>query len=406
MKSVVKPTEIRRKHAAGAFSGTNLELAGGHNQRVTLQAIRVNSPITRVDLAEMTGLTPPAIANITKKLLAADLIVEAGRVRGGRGQPAKMLKINPDGCFSIGVNIDYDHITIVALDLLGQVRARAARDVDYALPDAVAKFFRRETNAFFNKRGIPRDKVIGIGVAMPSDMGQVALSRIPPSFAVWSDFAIEPLFSDILPLPVYIENDATAAAIGEMQFGHGLRYPTFLYILVTWGLGGGLVLDGVYFRGATGRSGEIAFLPLHGRGAEARALGDVVSLSALYRHLSAKGFAVSTPKEVEQQGTEITPVLRDWTKRAATSLLDPIIDVICLINPDAILIGGRLPSHLSDEIAVQLNRSIGELEAELPSTCIVERAAIADDAPAVGAAILPFSDKLFPTRAALLQSTA
>ena len=119
-----KDVTKRKRMVAGAFSGTNLALAGGHNQRATLQAIRVKSPITRLELAEMTGLTAPAIANITKKLLADGLIAEVGRVRGGRGQPAKMLAINPDGCYSIGVNIDRDHITIVMLDLLGRVRAR------------------------------------------------------------------------------------------------------------------------------------------------------------------------------------------------------------------------------------------------------------------------------------------
>src|ERR671931_1063522 len=91
------------------FSGTNLERAGDHNQRVTLHAIRVNGPITRTDLADITGLTPPAIANITRRLLNDQLIMVAGRRRGGRGQPATKLVINPDSRFSIGINIDRDH---------------------------------------------------------------------------------------------------------------------------------------------------------------------------------------------------------------------------------------------------------------------------------------------------------
>ena len=77
------------------LSGTNLERAGDHNQRVTLHAIRVNGPITRAELAAITGLTAPAIANITKRLLIDNLIQEAGRRRGGRGQPATKLVINP-----------------------------------------------------------------------------------------------------------------------------------------------------------------------------------------------------------------------------------------------------------------------------------------------------------------------
>ena len=87
------------------LSGTNLVRAGDHNQRVTLHAIRVNGPITRTDLADITGLTAPAIANITKRLLHDGLIMEAGHRRGGRGQPATKLVINPDGCFSVGINM-------------------------------------------------------------------------------------------------------------------------------------------------------------------------------------------------------------------------------------------------------------------------------------------------------------
>ena len=106
------------------LSGTNLERAGDHNQRVTLHAIRVNGPITRAELAAITGLTAPAIANITKRLLVDNLIQEAGRRRGGRGQPATKLVINPDSWFSLGLNVDRDHITLVVLDFEGRVRAR------------------------------------------------------------------------------------------------------------------------------------------------------------------------------------------------------------------------------------------------------------------------------------------
>jgi hypothetical protein len=68
------------------LSGTNLERAGDHNQRVTLHAIRVGGPVTRSDLALTTGLTAAAIAIITNRLLRQRLILQAGRIRGARDQ--------------------------------------------------------------------------------------------------------------------------------------------------------------------------------------------------------------------------------------------------------------------------------------------------------------------------------
>src|SRR5450631_3634805 len=95
-----KPRPDDRAEAAQSagpqLSGTNLERAGDHNQRVTLHAVRVNGPVTRTELALKTGLTPAAIANITNRLLNDRLILRAGRLRGARGQPATKLIINPD----------------------------------------------------------------------------------------------------------------------------------------------------------------------------------------------------------------------------------------------------------------------------------------------------------------------
>src|SRR5258708_24744360 len=82
------------------LSGSNLKHAGDHNQRVTLHAIRVNGPVTRAALAEHTGLTSAAIANITSRLLKVRLIQSPGRMIGARGQPATRLVVNPDSCFS------------------------------------------------------------------------------------------------------------------------------------------------------------------------------------------------------------------------------------------------------------------------------------------------------------------
>src|ERR1700760_3483886 len=131
------------REAGMTFSGTNLERAGDHNQRVTLHAIRVNGPITRAGLGEITGLTPPAIANITRRLMQDNLVKEAGRVRGARGQPPIKLVINPDSWFSVGVNIDRDHITLVVLDFQGTVRSRISREIRFALPEVVQSFFQR-----------------------------------------------------------------------------------------------------------------------------------------------------------------------------------------------------------------------------------------------------------------------
>jgi len=394
----------RRRSLVASLSGTNLERAGEHNQRVTLQAIRVNASITRAELAELTGLTAPAIANITKRLLDEGLILEAGRIYGARGQPAMRLAINPDGCFSIGVNIDRDHITFVVLDLLGQVRARAVREVDFALPTAVAQFFRKQVDEALKGKSIPKARVIGIGVALPDDLGRVNLPHRPPTYEVWNSVDVRKLFSDVLALPVYVENDAAAAAMGEMQFGHGLRSPTFFYVLISAALGGGLVVEGNYFRGANGRSGELGFLPIRGGDSAVHSLQEAVSLSALYEKLHTAGHKVSTPQHLSTLDPQGREVIAAWVESSAQLLAEPLIAVNCLVNPEAIFLGGRLPADIVDKLAERINRLLAQQGADVPSIAPVKLAAMAADAPAVGAAILPINNQLLPSRAALMKS--
>lgn len=385
------------------MAGTNLERAGDYNQRVTLQAIRVNGPITRVDLARLTGLTTPAIANITNRLLSENLIVEVGRLHGRRGQPAMRLAINPDGCFSIGINIDRDHVTVVALDFTGSVRARATQEIDFALPDQVISFARKAIDSMLKNKQLPRERIIGIGVALPDDLGRVNLPHRPSTYSVWTTVDVPRMFADVLPLPVFVENDATAAAIGELQFGHGLRSPSFFYILISAALGGALVIEGNVFRGADGRSGEIGFLPLRSRRTEARSLQEAVSLSALYELLASAGHKVSRPDELESLKEPGQEIISHWIDASADFMTDPLIAVSCLVNPKAIFIGGRLPTGLVDRLAERLNQRLHKRAGDVPAIAPVLRAAMAADAPAIGAAILPLNERLLPSRSALMK---
>jgi predicted NBD/HSP70 family sugar kinase len=387
------------------LAGSNLTRAGDHNQRVTLHAVRVAGPVTRVELAARTGLTPPAIANITNRLLKDRLILRAGRIKGARGQPATKFVINPDSCFSIGLNVDRDHITMVVLDFIGQVRARASREVRFAKPSMVKSFFQRSVATLLAKAGIERERLVGVGVAFPDDIARAHLPEQPADYAAWATVRIDDLLRDVLGIPIYIENDAAAAAIGEMQFGLGQRFRSFFYVLITAALGGGMVVEGNYFRGANGRSGEIGLLRMGQHGQAGPQLQSIVSLSGLYGRLEAAGFDVAAPSRLARLGAAAQTVVDAWIEECTGALAAAFISINCLIDPEAILIGGRLPTDLIDRLAASLNARMASFAELIPAVAPVARAHTSDDAPAVGAAILPLSNQLLPTRSALLKPT-
>ena len=398
-----------RVHALGeSLSGTNLERAGDHNQRVTLQAVRAaGAPITRADIADLTGLTAPAIANITKRLLNDGMIMKAGRQLGGRGQPATKLVVNPDGAFSIGLNIDRDHIAIVALDFVGNVRARACREVHFAMPQDVIAFFKTEVDKIIKNQAINIDRLIGIGIGIPDDLGRVPVSNRPDAYQIWSEVDVASLFADILPdtVAVHVENDAAAASIGEMQFGHGLQHRSFIYTIISAGLGGGLVIDGHYYRGADGRSGEIGFLPVRDESGNTRSLEDMVSLYSLYDYLRKAGFQVSTPDELENLPQLGLARVEAWLDRAADYLFEPFLVMTCAVNPEAHFIGGRLPARFIEQLCTRLNLRMETVSDRIKAIALVKRADLAVDAAARGAGILPFNDRFLPIRSALMKTS-
>lgn len=385
---------------SNGLSGTNLERGSDHNLRVTLQAIRLNAPVTKVELAEVTGLTPPSITNIARKLFADGLIIEAGRRRGERGQPALKLAINPDGAYSIGVNVDRDHMTMVALDFRGDLRLRLVENIQFPMPDQVRDFVSRNLDAMRAAGDIDMERIAGIGLAIPDDFGDVDLPHRPSEFDIWQTVDLKHLLGEH-GLDVVTENDATAAAIGELQFGHGRVAQTFFYLLVNAGLGGGLVIDGHSVTGASGRSGEIGFLPIGRSRRSPVVLQDVASLSGLYSHLAAAGFP--DPGPLDGLGPEASAAASQWIEKAANLLTDPLMVINAVIDPNAIFIGGRLPAGLVDQLCDRLALNVRHRGASLPARAPIRRAELAEDAAAIGAAILPFSNRFLPNRTALMK---
>lgn len=356
-------------------------------------------PIPRVGLAREMGLTGAAISKITSQLLKQKLIKLEDRIMGMRGQPAQNLGINADGAYAIGVNVDRDHLTFVVLDFGGAVRFRASRDIDFPLPADFLDFVAQSLEAVKRQRVIATNRLIGIGVGVPDDMGTIVTPGQPPEYAEWSKFDIHKTLSDIYPMPNYVENDAAAASIGELQFGRGLIADTFYYILLTSGLGGGVVIDGQYRRGSHGRSGEIGFLPIFEPGQDIdngsdRTLGDVFIVKELLDALRHRGHDLKTVADLDKM-IEVEPGLVDeWISRAVGHMALPLLGVIYTIDPKCILVGGRLPRAFLTRFTDALSRTLEKHHKRIALPPIAP-GDLSEDAAALGAAALAFNDRFF-----------
>ena len=395
-------SEGRDARLSRSLSGTNLARAGDYNLRTVLQAVRLAPETTRVDIARQTGLTAATIANITGRLSDLGLIRVSGRRLGGRGQPALQLTIEPDGAYAIGINIDRDHLTLVTLDLAGEVRSRVTREIAFALPQDVRRFVAEELDGAIAAGGVKRDRIVGVGVALPDELGRIALPHRPDDYGIWTDTSVSDLLADLLPWSIHCDNDAAAAALGEAEYGTAFDNPSFFYLLVSAGLGGGLVIDRSYYRGGSNRSGEIGLMPDASAGRAGARIQDTVSVAVLLDRLADGGHPVAGIDDVASLPDAATPIVDRWLDDAVRALTGPLVAVNCLLDPNAVLIGGRLPVALIERLAEGLTTALAALD--LPARAKIMPAIMAQDAPAVGAAILPFLDRLLPSDATLIQA--
>ncbi|WP_443747975.1 ROK family protein [Asticcacaulis solisilvae] len=377
--------------------GANIQDAAAHNRKIILHAIRARGAVGRKELAEITGLTPPAVFKIAKDFLNERLLISTRMREGAKGQPAAVLTLNADAAFTLGLNIDRDHLTFVTLDFAGNIRTRSHLATPFPTPETVRSFFAECVDGLRQDGAIPMSRIVGVGVAMPEGLGTSPAGDPPPGHRQWSQTPVHTVIGDLVSTPLVQENDAASAAIGEMLFGAGLQADSFFYLFICVGLGGGLVINRQYIRGCHGRSGEIGTLPLSNpfrssRSDLSRTLEHEVSIPGLLEALRKHGIDAADLDDIDPSDPMTDEAIDAWINSAADLLYLPLLGVVSTIDPEAILIGGRLPYGITDRLCEQVARRLSLNVSEDYPDLRVRRASLSADAAAVGAAVLAFKD--------------
>ncbi|MFF9088006.1 ROK family protein [Streptomyces sp. NPDC014991] len=256
---------------SGGPAGANLGAVRSHNGALVLGLLRDAGAegISRLELAERTGLTPQAVSKITARLREEGLAAEAGRRASTGGKPRTVLRLVPEAGHAVGVHLDRDELRVVLADLDGAVvrERRAALDLGAgarAVLDAVCGTVEglvaeRLGAAAAGEGGLAGvGSLLGVGVALPGPLDHVRgiLHRVT-GFPEWDGFPLRDALAGRLKVPVVVDKDTNAAALG-LAVGNeeGAAGDSFAYLHLGTGLGAGLVIGGSVHRGARTGAGE------------------------------------------------------------------------------------------------------------------------------------------------------
>lgn len=244
------------------------------NQQLVLQLIQGRGPISRKDIAQITGLSPASVSGITGELIDGGLVQEVGEAEadGRAGRKAVLLRLNARAGFVVGVKYSIRAIDAVVTDLDANVlyalevpfafADKARQHEENSVPAAVVSVTVQTIERLIAEAGVDPSKLLGIGVAINGIVDSAAgISRTAPHFG-WRNVPIAAPLAKRFGIPVYLENDARALAIAEQWFGAGRGADTFMVLAAGYGIGGGFVVHGKLHRGALGGAGEFGHLPL------------------------------------------------------------------------------------------------------------------------------------------------
>jgi len=317
--------------------GTNLDRVGGFNDAVVLDAIRRSEQLSRVELAEATGLSGQAISNIARRLLDAGLVREAGRLRGaGLGKPRTLLELEPTGRYAVGVHLDPSVVTVVLLDLTGEVVARRPVDQYADDPGLLIDGIAKTIEEVIAEAGAPRDRVTGVGIAAP---GPIDVERgvvvDPPNLSTWHLVPLRDELAERTGLPIVLDKDVTAAASAERWAGQG---GSFVFFYLGTGVGAGLVIGDEVVRGSSSNVGEIGHV--------------IVDPDGPLCYCGRRGCVgeASQPRFLVQQGVQ-AEVLADGIDLDDRQAVEAAFSRLCALAADGSASAREIVTALAERIA-------------------------------------------------------
>ncbi|MFF3331818.1 ROK family protein [Streptomyces sp. NPDC002888] len=380
---------LHENHSAGpgrALPDTQQGMRRRNLARV-MHAVSAEGPLSRAGVASRIGLTRAAVSTLVDELIRSGLLEELGPERPGRvGRPGSALTVSGHGPAGIGAEVGVDHLAVCAVDLRGNVRARAVRHgtnrgrtpepVIGELTDLV-----RRVVAEAEREGL---WPAGLAVAVPGLVARDARTVVRAPNLDWHDTDLGALLPAEFPLTV--DNEANFGGLAELWLGEDTPRD-FLHVSAEIGIGAAVVVDGRLLRGTRGFAGEFGHVPVRpdgpkcacgGRGCLEQYAGEEAVLRAAGLELGEDRVGL-----LAGRATDGDEDVRRALHEAGTALGVALTGAVNLLDPESVVLGGALAGlapwllpALRDELA---RRTAGP-------ACPVSVSRLGPEGPLLGAA--------------------
>jgi predicted NBD/HSP70 family sugar kinase len=345
----------QRIHGVRRIDLSAVQLASSENARdinrdIVLEIIRFRQPVSRVELARLSGLQPSTISIIVEQLMGEGWVREGAVVRRSRGRPSTMLEVS-DHLVTFALDIRPDRAILAVIDLTGRF---LSRETVMTVSDAEGSM-RRIIDRMKVLRDRHADKSFeGIGVSVPGRVHpETQLLLLAPNLH-WHNFDLRGALEKALKLQVEIDNDANACLLAESWYGRLMGVRNAVLVAVSEGVGTAILAGGQMHSGFNGLAGEFGHISVDADGPVCgcgqRGCWEMVASSRaalrFYSEANPNAPAIDIYKLL-QLAEEDDSAAVEAISRQATALGRGLRLITAALSPELILIAGELTSSWS-----------------------------------------------------------
>ena len=335
---------------SGVGSGGSLPSLRQRNRSLVIVAVRDGGAASRVDIARLTGLSKTTVSSLVTELLSQSVLIEPGepdKSTPGSGRPATPLAMHPNSGTVVGVHFAHDGVTVALAELNGHIvdRVRHPGDVDHQLASSLD--FAASATARLIEQHRP-DKLLGLGAAVSTPVtARSHLVSSPAMLHDWTEVNVADRLNSTTGLPVHVANDANAGALAEAKFGAGRGVDDLIYVMLSEGVGAGLVLAGQLYEGSSGSAGELGHVVVArggyvcrcgNRGCLETVAGSRGVIDAM-AHNHGSDIDLDAILELSVAGH---PGARRLFNDAGQAVGEALAGICTVLDPEIVVIGGRL----------------------------------------------------------------
>ncbi|MFD2114398.1 ROK family protein [Paenibacillus yanchengensis] len=314
------------------------------NTAIVLDAVLQHEPISRAKISVLTGLNKATVSNLVQDLLDQQLVLEAGTGKSSGGRKPVILHFNHRAGFAIGIDLGVNYLHGILTDVTGNIlhkyelahQLRDSEQIIELLVECVQQLSKQMPESPYG--------LVGLGIGVPGLVDELGTVLLAPHL-LWKQVNLQQILETRLQVPVIVDNEANAGALGELIYGAGRKTTNQIYISVGIGIGTGLVLNNQLYKGAYGYSGELGHMSIKFDG-DRCSCGNYgcwelyASEQALLNGAASLGMhSLSQLLQAAESGHKEVLALFD---HVGAFLGTGIANIVNTFNPDLIIIGNRM----------------------------------------------------------------